>query len=132
MTLAFVLFLLLPSLEMSDLTGSRARELRQRNGWSLQMLANQSGINKAYLSEFENGLRQLAEEQAAVLQQMLEAGQPAGSAIPEFVRDSDGHLRLQLRNDKNPDGYQPRRAFLEWAEEDGTVHKMFVGEREPK
>lgn len=46
-----------------EVTPTEVRLLRARKDWTLQDLANRSGINKAYLSEYENGKRQLTQEQ---------------------------------------------------------------------
>jgi transcriptional regulator with XRE-family HTH domain len=109
-------------------TGADARNLRARNRWSLQELANRTGINKAYLSEWENGHRRLPDDQVQHLREVLVGGAPVGRAAAELRRNDEGHLRLTF---VGPGGemMQPRIAYLEWTESDGTSYKMFIGER---
>ena len=114
---------------MSRITGSGARDLRRRNGWSLQMLANLSGINKAYLSEFENGLRTLPEGEAERLAGLLEQGKPAGQARARLV-EIEGATRLEFVDEQGNLIIRPRLAIVEWTEEDGSTYRMFVGERD--
>lgn len=110
------------------LSGPQARALRQRNGWSLQMLANLSDINKAYLSEFENGLRTLPDESLSALEALLDRGRPVGRARPELRRE-DGHHRLVFVDEKRRVVLTPDDAFIEWTESDGSTYRMFVGKR---
>ena len=110
------------------LTGPQARALRQRNGWSLQMLANLSDINKAYLSEFENGLRTLPDESLSALEALLDRGGPVGTARPKLVRDKD-HNRLVFVDEDGNTLVEPDDAFIEWTESDGSTYRMFVGKR---
>ena len=109
------------------LTGPEAKTLRTRNDWSLQYLANLSGINKAYLSEFENGLRTLPADRLAELTRLLTEG-PAGTASPEFVFDK-GYRQLRFVDAEGKEVLRPQRAFLTWTESDGTTYRMFIGER---
>jgi transcriptional regulator with XRE-family HTH domain len=110
------------------LTGPEARALRQRNGWSLQMLATYSGINKAYLSEFENGHRVLNDESLEQLASVLEAAAPAGKARPT-IQQRDGHNRLVFVDARGQETLAPDNAFLEWTEADGSTYRMFIGKR---
>ena len=110
------------------LTGPQARALRQRNGWSLQMLANLSDINKAYLSEFENGLRTLPDESLSALEALLDRGGPAGTARPQLRIDGD-HYRLVFVDAQGHEMLRPDDAFIEWTESDGSTYRMFVGKR---
>jgi transcriptional regulator with XRE-family HTH domain len=110
---------------MPELTGADARRLRNRQGWSLQFLAHLSGVNKAYLSEFENGFRQLPPEMLERVANALER-QFEGSAIPRF-RVEDGHSRLIFVTSTGELGYEPPAAWLEWVEADGRVMRMWVG-----
>ncbi len=113
---------------MATLTGPEAKALRQRNGWSLQMLANLSGINKAYLSEFENGVRTLPGDQTSRLRELLESGRPVGRARPRLIEEG-GHNRLVFVDEQGRPKVWPPMAFVEWTEVDGTSYRMFVGER---
>lgn len=110
------------------LTGPEARALRQRNGWSLQMAAVYTGINKAYLSEFENGYRVLSDDSLEQLASVLEAGVPAGKARPTIAQ-RDGHNRLVFVDAKGKETLAPDTAFLEWTEPDGSTYRMFIGKR---
>ncbi len=83
------------------LTGSRARKLRTLAGMPLQALANASGVNKAYLSEFENGLRSLREPELAATARALAAKQPPGRFVHDAVWDDS--LILRDINDAEPD-----------------------------
>jgi transcriptional regulator with XRE-family HTH domain len=113
---------------MPRLTGTQARELRHRNGWSLQVLANLSGINKAYLSEFENGARTFDAEEEERLASLLERGRPVGVARPQ-LREERGHPRLVFVDDRGNEYRRPNQAFLEWTEDDGTTYRMYIGQR---
>ena len=109
-----------------DLSPAEARRLRERNDWTLQYLANKSGINKAYLSEFENGLRVLADDLLVKLKQAL-TQEAAGKATPSLVSEG-GHSRLVFINPETKEVYRPRVAHLKWTEDDGTTYTMYLGE----
>lgn len=113
---------------MADiLTPAEARGLRQRNGWSLQYLANVSEINKAYLSEFETGQRSLPADSLEKLKDLL-TQPPVGRATPE-IRLRDGRLRLVFIDPKSgSEQYVPPAAHLKWTEDDGTTYTMYLGE----
>ncbi len=104
------------------------RSLRLRNNWSLQDLSNHSGVNKAYLSEFENGKRKLTEDQLLAIAEAFNRFQPAGSARPD-LRVVDGHWRLVFLNEHGEVSFVPAKAHISWAEADGTSYTMFVGKR---
>jgi transcriptional regulator with XRE-family HTH domain len=111
-----------------ELTAAEARRLRIRNDWSLQYLANLSGINKAYLSEFENGQRSLPLETLEVLQRLLVQQQPAGYAAPKIIPDK-GHYRLTFVDPvTDQEKSRPPIAHIKWTEDDGTTYTMYVGE----
>lgn len=109
------------------LTGAEARRLRVRNHWSLQYLANRSGINKAYLSEFETGQRTLPPEQVDLLELLL-MQESAGHATPEIVVDKN-HYRLRFIDPATgKERSRPRTAHIKWTEDDGSTYTMYVGE----
>ena len=111
-----------------ELTGAEARRLRIRNDWSLQYLANLSGVNKAYLSEFENGQRSLPPATLEPLQRLLVQQQPAGHASPKIIRDKN-HYRLIFFDPKTgKEKSRPPIAHIKWTEDDGTTYTMYVGE----
>ncbi len=109
------------------LTGAEARRLRIRNDWSLQYLANQSGINKAYLSEFETGQRTLPPELVDLLWRLL-IQELAGRATPEIILDKK-HYRLRFVDPvTGEERSRPRSAHIKWTEDDGSTYTMYVGE----
>jgi transcriptional regulator with XRE-family HTH domain len=111
-----------------ELTGAEARHLRTRNDWSLQYLANLSGVNKAYLSEFENGQRLLPPATLELLQGLLVQQQPAGYAAPKIIRDKN-HYRLVFEDSASgKEKSRPPIAHIKWTEDDGTTYTMYVGE----
>lgn len=57
-------------------SGSRMRELRRATGWSLTKLAYRLGISGAYLSLMETGQRNMSEEMAAEILEIIGAGVP--------------------------------------------------------
>ena len=109
------------------MTPDSVRNRRLRNDWSLQDLANASGINKAYLSEFENGKRKLPEEALERLAAVLDPVQVAGTARPQLVVESGRH-RLVFFDDSGAETYRPSVAHIRWTEADGTTYTMFVGD----
>ncbi len=111
----------------SILSGAEARQLRIRNDWSLQDLANRSDINKAYLSEFENGKRILPDEVLTRLRDLLHQRE-AGRAAPR-LREIDGHWRLELLDpDTGAVLDTPSIAHVRWTDASGSSYKMYVGE----
>jgi transcriptional regulator with XRE-family HTH domain len=111
-----------------ELTAAEARRLRMRNDWSLQYLANLSGVNKAYLSEFENGQRPLPPATLELLHQLLVQQQPAGYAAPKIIPDKN-HYRLIFFDSKTgKEKSRPPIAHIKWIEDDGTTYTMYVGE----
>jgi len=107
---------------------SEVKAQRGIHNWSLQDLANHSGINKAYLSEFENGKRKLPDAQLKAIEDAFAKVQRAGSARPD-IRLVDGHWRLVFLNEHGAVSYQPTVAHVTWTEADGTSYSMFVGDR---
>ena len=61
---------------------------RARLGWSQTELALRSGINKAYLSEFENGIRALDEDRLMALEQAL-------GGIPDIDEIRQRHIEQE-------------------------------------
>jgi transcriptional regulator with XRE-family HTH domain len=111
----------------TKLTGAEVRRLRTRNDWSLQYLANLSGVNKAYLSEFENGQRTLPGPTLDDLKRAL-LEPPAGRATPSIVQEH-GHNRLIFIDpDTKREKHRPPVAHITWTDDDGTSYRMYVGE----
>jgi len=113
---------------MEKLTPAEVKRLRARLDWSLQDLALHSGVNKAYLSEFEGGKRRLSDE---MLEKIDVALRPpvAGNARPELFNDG-GHNRLHFVDANGNETARPTLAYLKWVEADGTAYTMFVGDRD--
>ena len=110
-----------------ELTAAEAKRLRQRNDWSLQHLANLSGINKAYLSEFETGQRSLAPEQLESLKSLL-IPEASGRASPSIIVDK-GHYRLVFVDPATGEETdRPPIAHIKWTDESGSSYSMYVGE----
>jgi transcriptional regulator with XRE-family HTH domain len=111
------------------LSGSQVAAIRKQRGWSQQYLAIQSGVNKAYISEYESGVRStlppdMMERISAVL-----LAEPAGRTSASIER-REGRLRLVLRD---PQGHEslPKIASVQWTEHDGTTYSIYLGEAEP-
>ncbi len=112
---------------VEELTAAEAKRLRQRNDWSLQQLANLSGINKAYLSEFETGQRSLPPEQLELLKRLLDP-EAAGRASPRIIVDK-GHYRLVFVDPATGEETdRPPIAHIKWTDESGISYSMYVGE----
>ncbi len=111
------------------LTGRRVAELRKAAGISQQELAFRSEVNKAYISEYETGVRpQLPSEMLERIElKLLAAATPAGHTRPS-IDYSGPHPRLVLM-DQQGNRHKPRIATVQWTEVDGTSYSLFVGER---
>ena len=98
-----------------------------RNRWSLQDVANRTGINKAYLSEFENGKREFpADTRDRLRLALLE--QPAGHAIPE-LREWQGKRRLVLLDPETGAVLDvPPIAHVSWTDASGMAYTIYVGD----
>lgn len=110
-----------------ELTPTEARRLRARNDWSLQYLANLSRINKAYLSEFENGQRSLPPEQLQSLKRLL-IQERAGQASPRIIVDKNHHRLIFVDPVTGRETSRPPIAHIKWAEESGITYSMYVGD----
>ena len=108
------------------LSGDDVAAIRKKRRWSQQYLAIQSGVNKAYVSEYESGIRstlpsEMLERITAVL-----LSDPVGRTSPALMKRG-GRLRLVLR-DADGNEVVPRFAAVQWTEEDGTTYSMYLGE----
>ena len=111
------------------LTGARVAEIRRQRGWSQQYVAIQSSVNKAYISEYESGVRStLPPEMLERISVVLSSG-PAGRTSPAIKR-REGQLRLILR-DADGNEFVPTVASAQWTESDGTTYSIYLGEIEP-
>ena len=111
------------------LSGAQVATIRKQRGWSQQYLALKSEVNKAYISEYESGVRpSLPPKMLQRITAVLDAG-PAGRTSPT-IEQRRGRLRLVLRD---PDGNEilPETASLHWTEADGTSYSMYLGDPEP-
>jgi transcriptional regulator with XRE-family HTH domain len=109
------------------LSGTQVAAIRKQRGWSQQYLAIQSGVNKAYISEYESGVRstlplQMMESIATVL-----LADPAGRTSPSIDRKR-GRLRLIL-TDAHGQEFLPEIASVQWTE-DGTTYSIYLGQAE--
>lgn len=111
------------------LTGAQVAAIRKQRGWSQQYLAIQSGVNKAYISEYESGVR--ASLPGDMLQRMSDAlVQPVGRTSPS-IESRAGRLRLVLRDPNGNEVLIPKLASVQWTEADGTAYTMYLGDPEP-
>ncbi len=112
------------------LTGAEVAAIRNQHGWSQQYLARKSGVNKAYISEYESGVRPTLPSK--MLQRMRDAllAAPAGRTSPSIERRA-GRLRLVLRDTNGNEVVVPKLASVQWTEGDGTTYTMYLGESEP-
>ncbi len=111
-----------------ELSAAEARRIRQRNGWSLQYLANISRINKAYLSEFETGQRSLPSETLQSLKRHL-LQEPAGRAAPRIKVEGNHHRLTFVDPLTEEETSRPPIAHIKWTEPDGSTYSMYVGEQ---
>ena len=110
------------------LSGARLAIIRRQRGWSQQYLALQSGVNKAYISEYETGIRpSLPPDMMARIVAVVNA-EPAGRTSPT-IRRKNGRLRLVLQ-DADGNEYFPDIASVHWSEDDGTSYGIYLGESE--
>ncbi len=108
------------------MTGSQVAEVRQQRGWSQQYLASQSGVNKAYISEYESGVRaQLPARMMEALENAL-LNPPAGRARAE-IKVRGGRSRLILYDANNVEILVPDTASVHWTESDGTEYSIYLG-----
>lgn len=113
---------------MKLLSQSEVSRIRRARGWSQQYLARISGVNKAYISEYESRVRStLPEEMLRRISEVL-LEEPAGRVRVE-IRRVAGRPRLVLV-DADRNEYIPKMASVHWTEEDGIPYSMFLGEVE--
>ena len=111
------------------LSGADVRRIREYRHFSQQELARHSGVNKAYISEYESGVRpELPAAMLERLEKFLLDTAPAGRISARLMpREKDGRTRLQLIDGEGNE-YWPRDASVQWVEEDGSSYALFVGE----
>ena len=110
------------------LSGARLSIIRKQRGWSQQYLSLKSDVNKAFISEYETGLRpSLPPEMMARIEGIVNA-EPAGRTSPTIER-RNGRLRLVLQ-DADGNEYVPDMASVHWTEEDGTSYSIYLGATE--
>jgi len=113
------------------LSGAQVAAIRKQRGWSQQYLALQSGVNKAYISEYESGVRPtLPPEMMERIGDTLLA-EPVGRTSPTIERRG-GHLRLILHDSQGNEVLVPKVASVQWTEDDGSTYSMYLGETEPE
>jgi transcriptional regulator with XRE-family HTH domain len=47
-------------MRLAEIFGKRVREVRHERGWTQEQLAFEAGVKRAYLSEIENGQRNVS------------------------------------------------------------------------
>lgn len=111
------------------LTGKRIAELRKAAGLSQQALAFRSEVNKAYISEYETGIRpDLPPEMLERIEHQLLAAETAAGHTHPTIEYSGPHPRLVLTN-RRGERSTPLIASVRWTEDDGTSYSLFVGDR---
>ena len=110
------------------LTGTRVAAIRKQLGWSQQYLAIQSGVNKAYISEYESGVRPTLPPD--MLHRIdITLVDPAGRASPS-IEPREGRLRLVPYDAHGNELDTPTIASVHWTQADGTPYAMFLGDPE--
>jgi transcriptional regulator with XRE-family HTH domain len=113
------------------LSGAQVAAIRKQRGWSQQYLALHSGVNKAYISEYESAVRPtLPTEMMDRISAVLLAA-PAGHTSPSIERRR-GRLRLILRDSQGNEVLVPKLASLQWTEPDGSTYSMYLGGIDPE
>ncbi|SFV36569.1 DNA-binding transcriptional regulator, XRE-family HTH domain [Devosia crocina] len=62
---------------MAEVFGKRVREVRHERGWTQEQLAFEAGVKRAYLSEVENGQRNVSLDVVEKLAKALGVGPEA-------------------------------------------------------
>src|SRR5688572_7003360 len=97
------------------LTGPDVQRIRKAKNLSQQELAFRSGVNKAYISEYESGIRRdLPAPMLQALEDTLFERAPAGFTRPSLITRG-GRTRLKL-TDPDGDEYFPAVASVQWTE----------------
>ena len=112
------------------MTRTKVAEVRQQRGWSQQHLSTLSGVNKAYISEYESGVRlQLPAQMMEALESTL-LNPPAGR-VTARIEPRDGRNRLVLFDANNVEVLVPDEASVHWTEGDGTEYSIYLGKTNP-
>lgn len=61
-------------MRLAEVFGRRVREVRHERGWTQEQLAFEAGVKRAYLSEVENGQRNVSLDVVEKLAQALGVG----------------------------------------------------------
>jgi transcriptional regulator with XRE-family HTH domain len=61
-------------MRLAEVFGRRVREVRHERGWTQEQLAFEAGVKRAYLSEVENGQRNVSLDMVEKLAQALGVG----------------------------------------------------------
>jgi transcriptional regulator with XRE-family HTH domain len=111
------------------LTGAQVALIRKKLGWSQQRLAIESGVNKAYISEYESAVR--ATLPPDMLDRLSAAlVEPSGRTSP-CIEWRAGRPRLVLRDADGNEVLAPKLASVLWTEPDGTTYSMYLGDPDP-
>jgi transcriptional regulator with XRE-family HTH domain len=106
------------------LKGSQVAAIRKHRGWSQQYLAIQSGVNKAYISEYESGVRlNLPTKMLGRIEAVLFTGPDHWTPR---IKENNGRPELVLEDQKGKK-YVPPIASVQWTDKDGNTHSIFLG-----
>ncbi len=61
-------------MRLAEVFGKRVREVRHERGWTQEQLAFEAGVKRAYLSEVENGQRNVSLDVVEKLAKALSVG----------------------------------------------------------
>ncbi|WP_092425114.1 helix-turn-helix domain-containing protein [Devosia crocina] len=64
-------------MRLAEVFGKRVREVRHERGWTQEQLAFEAGVKRAYLSEVENGQRNVSLDVVEKLAKALGVGPEA-------------------------------------------------------
>lgn len=112
------------------LSGAQVAAIRKQRGWSQQYLAIQSDVNKAYISEYESGVRSTLPPDMLQRISAVLLAEPAGHISPS-IEPKQGRLRLILRDAQGNEVLVPKLASVQWTEADGSTYTMYLGDIEP-
>jgi len=61
-------------MRLAEVSGRRVRQVRHEHGWTQEQLAFEAGVKRAYLSEIENGQRNVSLDVVEKLARALSVG----------------------------------------------------------
>ena len=108
------------------MTGHEVAEVRHQRGWSQQHLSLISGVNKAYISEYESGIRP---QLPAHMMEALEGAllKPPAGRVRAQIAQRNGRSRLVLYDANGAEVLMPDTASVHWTEADGSEYSIYLG-----